>query len=123
MSDVSLTPRELDVISVLWQRGSGTVAEVKEGLEKQAGYTTVLKILQILQEKGYVRFEPEGRAYRYFPVLEPAAAGDSALTRVLGKIFGGSADMLLAELINDRKIPPEQLKRMRKLLREYESEE
>jgi len=122
MSDeVSFSERELDVMSVLWKEGSGTVAEVREKLGADVGYTTVLKILQILEEKGHVRHEQEGRAYRYLPAVAPEQAGDSALRRVVDKIFHGSAELALARLVSDRKVSPEELARMRRLLNELES--
>jgi len=112
------TGRELDIMSVLWRRGSGSVAEVREALGENVAYTTVLKILQILEEKGGVRHESEGRAYRYFPLVESAEAGGSALSTILDKIFGGSAELLLSQLVSDRNIPPAELARMRRLLEE-----
>lgn len=120
MDDATFTERELDVMSVLWREGSGTVAEVRERIADHPGYTTVLKMLQILEEKGAVRHEEEGRAYRYFPVVEPAEAGSHALGRVLDKIFLGSAELLLARLVSDRDLSAEELDRMRRLLDEAE---
>lgn len=114
--EVSFSERELDVMSVLWKEGSGTVAEVREELGEDVGYTTVLKILQILEEKGHVRHEREGRAYRYRPSVAPERAGDSALRRIVEKIFHGSAELALARLVSDRKVSPEELDRMRQLL-------
>ena len=111
-----LTDRELDIMSVLWREGSGTVAEVRDALGDDAGYTTVLKILQILEEKGAVRHEQEGRAYRYFPLIESASAGGRALTRIVNKIFHGSAEMLLATLVEDREFSEEEIARMRSIL-------
>lgn len=67
----NFTERELDIMSVLWKEGSGTVAEVKDELDDGAGYTTVLKMLQILEGKGMVRHKREGRAYRYSPRSSP----------------------------------------------------
>jgi len=113
----------LDIMSVLWTHGSGSVAEVREILGGSAGYTTVLKLLQILEEKGAVRHEAEGRAYRYFPVVEPATAGESALSRILDKIFGGSAELLLTQLVSDRRISRTELARMRQLLEDLDEEE
>lgn len=110
-------------MSVLWRAGSGSVAEVREALGDPVGYTTVLKLLQILEEKGAVRHESEGRAYRYFPLVAPEDAGESALTRILDKIFGGSAELLLTQLVADRRVSHEELARMRKLLEEMEEEE
>ena len=123
MDDPTFTERELDVMSVLWREGSGTVAEVREEMADHPGYTTVLKMLQILEEKGAVRHEEEGRAYRYFPVVEPAEAGSHALDRVLEKIFLGSAELLLARLVSDRELSAEELDRMRRLLDEAEDGE
>jgi predicted transcriptional regulator len=122
MGEPTFTGRELDIMSVLWRRGSGSVAEVREALSDSVAYTTVLKILQILEEKGSVRHEVEGRAYRYFPAVGVEEAGGSALSRILDKIFGGSAELLLTQLVSDRDISPAELARMRKLLAEIEEE-
>ena len=110
------TERELDVMSVLWRGGSGTVAEVRESLEGDLGYTSVLKMLQILEDKGMVRHEQEGRAYRYFPVVQPAEAGRHALGRIVDKIFHGSAELALARLVSGRSLDPEEVERMKALL-------
>lgn len=110
-------------MSVLWRRGSGSVAEVREALGESVAYTTVLKILQILEEKGAVRHEAEGRAYRYFVLVQPHEAGGSALSKILEKIFGGSAELLLSQLVSDRDIPPKELARMRMILEEMDEED
>lgn len=119
--EVSFTDRELDVMSVLWQEGSGTVAEVRESLTDELGYTSVLKILQILEEKGHVRHEKEGRAHRYFPLVAPEEAGRSALGRIVNKIFHGSAELTLARLVEQRSISQDELARMRQILDELEA--
>jgi BlaI family transcriptional regulator, penicillinase repressor len=110
------TERELDIMSILWRRGGATVAEVRDDLSDPLAYTSVLSALQTLEEKGYVGHELEGRTYRYFSLVNVEQAGGSALTRVLDKIFHGSAESLLAQLVSDRAIPPEELKRMRQIL-------
>ena len=116
MKEPRFTSRELDVMSVLWRAGSGTVAEVREQLADELAYTTVLWVLQTLEEKGYVRHEREGRAHRYIPLVESEAAGASALDRIVDKVFHGSAEQLLAQLVTERDFPPEELQRMRDLL-------
>jgi BlaI family transcriptional regulator, penicillinase repressor len=113
---IAFTERELDVMAVLWQRGSGTVAEVRDALTDDLAYTTVLTVLRTLQEKGYVRPVAEGRAHRYFPSVSQEAAGKSVLARVLDKVFAGSAESLLTQLVSDRAIDPDELRRLRKLL-------
>jgi predicted transcriptional regulator len=112
------TARELDVLSILWRNGSGTVSEVRDLLADDLSYTTVLWVLQTLEQKGYVTHSKEGRAYRYHPVLEPEETGRSALARLLDKVFHGSAEFLLAQLVQERSLEPEELKRMRALLDE-----
>ena len=123
MGDVHFTDRELDVMSALWVEGSGTVAEVRERMKDDLAYTTVLKVLQILTEKGHVRHEEEGRAYRYYPAVAPEEAGGSALRRIVSKVFHGSAEMVFAQLISDRKLTPQQLQRMQEMLDERSAEE
>ena len=123
MSSISFTPREMDVMSVLWSLGSATVAEVKERITDPLAYTTVLSVLQTLEEKGYVRHEPEGRAYRYFPTIGAERAGGSALARIRDAIFHGSAERMFAQFVSDRKLGREELERMRRLLAERLKEE
>lgn len=107
-------------MSVLWREGSGTVAEVREALGDDLGYTSVLKMLQILEEKGAVGHESEGRAYRYHPLVEPGEAGGRALRRIVNKIFQGSAELALARLVSDRRLSRHELDRMRRLLDQAE---
>lgn len=113
---IVFTDRELDVMAVLWQAGSGTVAEVREALADDLAYTTVLTILRTLQDKGYVRPVAEGRAHRYFPAVTQQQAGKSVLARVLDKVFAGSSESLLTQLVSDRSVDPDELRRLRKLL-------
>ena len=112
----AFTDRELDVMAVLWERGPSTVAEVRENLEDPLAYTTVLTVLRTLEAKGYVSHEEEGKAHRYAPLVARDRAGKTALSQVLGKIFGGSREMLLANLVRERGIDTAELKRLRKIL-------
>jgi BlaI family transcriptional regulator, penicillinase repressor len=123
MDDVYFPPRELEVMSVLWRLGSATVTDVREQLEEDLAYTSVLSALQTLEEKGYVRHESEGRAYRYFAVIGAERAGGSALARIREAIFHGSAERMFAQLVSDRKLGREELERMRRLLAERLKEE
>ncbi len=115
---VYFTPRELDVMSVLWRAESATVAEVRDALDEPLAYTSVLSALQTLEEKGFVRHEAEGRAYRYFPVVNSDQAGSSAISRIRDAIFQGSAERVLAQLVSDRDMTRDELERMRRLLDE-----
>jgi len=114
--DISFTDRELDVMAVLWRNGSGTVAEVRDALDDSFAYTTVLTVLRTLEEKGFITHIAEGKAHRYLPAVTPDLAGQSALSRVLDKIFDGSPELLLTQLVSDRNLDTADLKRLRKLL-------
>lgn len=116
MNKITFTPRELDVMSILWRNESGTVSEVREALGEDLAYTSVLSVLQTLEEKGYLRHEPEGRAYRYHPTVDPEEAGESALARLREAIFQGSSEWMFAQFVSSKKLKREELERMRKLL-------
>lgn len=114
--DIYFPPRELEVMGILWRLGSATVAEVKAELAEPLAYTSVLSALQTLEEKGYVGHEAEGRAYRYFPTVDAARAGGSALARIRDAIFQGSAERMVAQLVSDREMGRAELERLRRLL-------
>jgi predicted transcriptional regulator len=113
---IAFTDRELDVMVVLWEHESGTVAEVRDALADDFARTTVLTVLRILEEKGFVRHVPEGKAHRYFPTVDPETAGRSALSRILNTMFAGSHESLLAQLVSDRKIDRKKLRHLRAVL-------
>jgi BlaI family penicillinase repressor len=116
MDDFVLGDRELDIMGVLWDLGSGTVAEVRAKLPVDLAYTTVLTILRNLEAKELVSHTAEGKAHRYVPRVARTAARRSALTRVLDKLFHGSPEQLVAQLVQDEKLSAQDLKRLRALL-------
>lgn len=116
--DIQFTDRELDVMSVLWENGAATVTEVKDTLTDELAYTTVLTILRTLEEKGYVTHDEEGRAHRYRPLVEKQKAEKSAVTKLVKKLFKGSPEALLTQLVADRKLSAADLRRMRTLIDE-----
>jgi len=116
--EIRFTNRELDVMAVLWDLESATVAEVRDRLGDELAYTTVLTILRTLEEKGYVGHTQEGKAYRYRPSVERERAGASAVTRLVGKLYRGSPELLLTHLVEDRDLSTDDLERMKRLLDE-----
>ena len=114
--EIRLTPRELDLMAVLWDRGPCTVAEVREAIDDDLAYTTVLTILRLMEEKGYVSHTAEGRAHRYRPLVERSKAGASAVRRVTRRLFEGSPELLLTHLVEDEQLTEEEIRRMRDLL-------
>jgi predicted transcriptional regulator len=116
--DIRFTTRELDVMSVLWERGPSTVAEVRRALDDDLAYNTVLTVLRILEEKGHVSHEEEGRAHRYLPLVQREQAGESALRRITRKLFSGSPELLLTRLVEGEDLSEDEVRRMRDLLAE-----
>jgi len=114
--EISFTERELDVMGVLWEMGGATVAQVRERLQDELAYTTVLTVLRTLEEKGYVDHVEEGKAYRYHPLVERQEAGSSVLRRMMRKLFKDSPELLLTHLVSDRGLSDAELRRMRQLL-------
>ena len=118
MTKPHLTNSELDVMAVLWKLGSGTVNEVRVRLEKSLAYTSVLTVLRALEWKGHVRHEEEGRAFRYYPMVDPTEATDNSLKRFVDKAYQGSRELLIARLLSDDSVTDDELRRIRSLLDE-----
>jgi BlaI family penicillinase repressor len=119
LSELHLTPRELDIMSVLWELGEATVSEVRDRIDPELAYTGISSMIRTLELKGYVAHRRgEGRTHIYYPVIEREAAGESALSRVLDKVYGGSPIKLLAHLVEQRRMSDKELERMRELLQQ-----
>lgn len=117
MTDATLGERELDVMAVLWEIGSGTVAEVREQLDTPLAYTTVLTILRNLETKRFVRREEEGRGHRYFARVQQQTAQRSALSRLVAQLFDGSPHALIAQLVDQHGVSADELQKLAKALR------
>lgn len=115
--ELQFTGRELDIMKVLWARGPATVAEVRDALKDDLAHTTVLTMLKVMEGKGFVSRRPEGRAHLYAAEVEREAAGESALSRLTERLFGGSPEELFMHLV-DSGLTDDELRRMRDLLDE-----
>jgi predicted transcriptional regulator len=116
------TVSELEILRVLWARGPSTVREVHEELseKKTLGYTTVLKLLQIMTAKGTVRRNEEQRAHVY-EACQPATETKRQLAGdVLQRVFEGSASELMIHALEGRRTSKKELDELRRLLDEYE---
>lgn len=106
-------------MSVLWELGEATVSEVRDRIDPGLAYTGISSMIRTLELKGYVAHRRgEGRTHIYYPVIEREAAGESALSRVLDKVYGGSPIKLLAHLVEQRRMSDKELERMRELLQQ-----
>lgn len=118
MTDLHLTKRELDVMSVLWDLGEATVTEVRDRVDPTLAYTSISTMIRTLEMKGYVSHRRgEGKTHVYFAVIDAEAAGETVLGRVLDKIYGGSPIRLLAHLVDQKRLSEKELARMRELLK------
>ncbi|MGH7652426.1 MAG: BlaI/MecI/CopY family transcriptional regulator [Gemmatimonadaceae bacterium] len=116
MTDLTLGTRELDVMRVLWDLGSGTVTEVRDHLPVDLAYTTVLTILRNLEEKSYVSRSSEGRAHRYSPRVDRVAARRSAIARVVDTLFHGAPEELVLHMVEDRTLSKADVRKLRALI-------
>ena len=117
------TDAELEILSVLWERGPSTVRDVHEALlrNKPTQYTTTLKLMQIMAEKGLVERDESARSHVY-TVREPQERTQSQLAgHLLDRAFGGSARNLLMGALAAKKASPQELDEIRQLLDEYEA--
>jgi BlaI family transcriptional regulator, penicillinase repressor len=116
------TTAELEILRVLWERGPSTVREVQEILEqeKPTGYTTVLKLLQIMAEKGLVARDEKLRAHIYSARFAQEQTQRQLLGDLLDRVFNGSALDLVMQALATKKTSKEELTQIKQLLEEYE---
>ncbi|MBC5800494.1 MAG: BlaI/MecI/CopY family transcriptional regulator [Candidatus Eremiobacteraeota bacterium] len=118
----NLTEVEQRAMEVLWSAGSGTVSEVLAALDapKPLAFNTVQTILRILEKKGYVRHREEGRAFRYFALVDKATASRSAVHSVVRRFFG-SPGALAVNLVQNENLGAADLARIRRLIADAEA--
>jgi predicted transcriptional regulator len=119
------TPAELSILRVLWRQGPSTVREVHATLEHEraTGYTTVLKLLQIMTEKGLVRRDEAARAHVYTAAVAEEQTQKRLVRDLLDRAFGGSAATLVMHALSARKASADERARIRALLDRLEEDE
>ena len=113
-----LGERELDIMQVLWQSGSATVADVHQSLQNKRddiAYTTVQTMLNRLEAKGLVRRDDSDRAHRYLPVLKEPAVVNRAIQKLAERFFSGSVEALATRLV-EKDLSLEQLEHLQQLI-------
>ena len=111
-----LTPRELDVMAVLWRHHGVSVADVRDALDADLAYTSVLTVLQGLERKGHVTHEKSGRKYLYRAVTSAREAGEPLLDRLLDSLYRRSPVKLVAHLVDRARITEGELREIRALV-------
>lgn len=116
------TASELEILHVLWERGPSTVREVHQALSEKRpiGYTSVLKLMQIMTTKGSLRRNEQQRAHVYEAVQPAEKTKRQLALDVLQRVFDGSASQLMMHALADRKGSKEEVEELRRLLNDYE---
>lgn len=116
------TDAELGILRVLWDRGASTVREVHETLHDGSGYTTVLKTMQIMTEKGLVMRDESQRAHVYTARVPRENTQRQLVSDLVDRVFGGSPARLALQALSTKKTSPEELAELRQLLESLEKE-
>ncbi len=116
------TEAELAILRVLWDRGSSTVREVTEALQEErgTGYTTALKLLQIMTEKGLVQRDESSRAHAYEAVASAETTQRQLVGDLLDRAFGGSARQLVLQALSTKRASREELAEIRRMVDDFE---
>jgi len=116
------TNRELAILGVLWERGPSTVRQVHETLhaEAETGYTTTLKLMQIMAEKGLLLRADDGRRHIYKPAVSEEQTQKQVVGDLLDRVFAGSAEKLVMRALSAKRVSSKELGRIRKMLDEME---
>lgn len=120
-----LSRRERQIMDVLFQRGTATAAEVREGMPEAPSYSAVRAQLRILENKGHVRHEQDGPRYLYCPTVTKDRAKRSAMSHLVDTFFNGSAEQAMAALLDDSAaaLSKDELDRLENLIQQARSRE
>src|SRR5262245_17199687 len=113
----TLTEVELELMDVIWDKGQATVSEIVESLpNERLAYSSVLTMMRILEQKGYVAHEKEGRAFVYRPLVDRQQAQRSVIGYLLKRFFNNSPELLVVNLLESEDVDPDEIKRLREMI-------
>ena len=115
---VKPTESELEILNILWRKDTATVREVHEELakSKDVGYTTTLKLMQIMHEKGLVKRDDSMRTHVYQAAVNKENTQKHLLSKMIDSLFGGSSTQLVIQALGEHKASPEELEKIQALL-------
>lgn len=119
-----LTEAELEILQILWKEGSSTVRTVNEALntQREVGYTTTLKMMQLMFEKGLVKRDESQRTHTYTANISEDVTQKNLVDKLMQSVFGGSAMKLVMQALGNKKASQEEIKAIRQLLDQIEKE-
>jgi predicted transcriptional regulator len=113
----TLTNAEHRIMEVIWAKGSATVADVVQALHGKDAYTTILTLMRILKEKGYLSSRKEGRAFVFVPRVDRDTAARKAVHQLLSKFFAGSPSELVLSFLREEELTPQELDAIKKKIK------
>ena len=118
------TESEVEILRILWSKGPSTVREIHTAMQKDrdVGYTTVLKLMQIMFDKGLLVRDESQRSHVYRPRQDAAKTQKSLVKHFLSKVFAGSVDNLVLQALSAKKATPDEIAKIRQMLDEMEGE-
>jgi predicted transcriptional regulator len=118
------TESELEILQILWTKGIATVREVHEilSLTKDAGYTTTLKLMQIMHEKGLVKRDDSMRTHVYQAAVNKERTQRHLLSKMIDSLFGGSSTQLVIQALGENKVSEEELDKIQALLNDLKKQ-
>jgi len=116
----TLTPQELEIMKVVWQKGDVTVRDVYQDLltRRRVAYTTVMTMMNVLEGKGHLKKRLDDRAYVYRPTRPEAAVVRSMVREFVDRLFDGAAHPLLVHLVKDRRLTKQELEELARQIEE-----
>jgi BlaI family transcriptional regulator, penicillinase repressor len=119
------TESELEILGILWEKGSGTVRDVHEVLEKSkdAGYTTTLKLMQIMHEKGLLKRDTSSKTHVYEAAISQESTQQQLLNKMIDTVFNGSASQLVLQALGNHRSSQEELDKIKQYLNEIEQQQ
>jgi BlaI family penicillinase repressor len=115
-----MTPLELEIMQVLWETGPATVQQVQKALKRELAYTTVQTMLTVLHRKKKVKRTLKDKAYIYKPAVSRTTFTGHAVREFIDRLFGGSAEGLVMNLLQEKHLTPERLAELRALIQKEE---
>ena len=121
----TLTDAEHRIMEIVWQKGAATVADVADALAGEDGtaYTTILTMMRILRDKGYLTCRKSGRAHIYTPKVDRDTAARKAVRQLLSKFFAGSPGELVLSFLREEEISPQELDELKSKIRDSKGDE
>ena len=118
------TSAELEILTILWKRNPLTVKEIHKHLRKtkEVGYTTALKIMQNMTQKGFLKRELKGKSHLYYAVYSQEETQQNLLNRLIDTAFEGSASNLVMQLLGNKKASEKELNEIKDVIRQMEKE-